>query len=255
MRKSKGLDIKDRKFGRLTALYPTTKVSSPNSKSKYWKWMCKCDCGRTLEVRKGSLLSGNTKSCGCLAKDTFMRVRRSNRIDMLDKTFGSLTVKRPIEPKTKSDILKWECECKCGKLIKVTGDRLRSGAVTSCGCEKKIPKPRTPYKPTKNKREHDIDDFMSKFFPSNQKVNPLLNVLPNTDRSKSFKELIRQSLRSLWSRNSSNFERNYYIFEQLYLNPNPPTLQELGDKFGLSRERVRQLESKSLDHLKKTFMR
>lgn len=30
------------------------------------KWRVKCDCGNTKEVLRNSLISGNTKSCGCL---------------------------------------------------------------------------------------------------------------------------------------------------------------------------------------------
>ena len=30
-------------------------------------WLCKCLCGKEVEVRAGHLRSGNTKSCGCLA--------------------------------------------------------------------------------------------------------------------------------------------------------------------------------------------
>jgi hypothetical protein len=30
------------------------------------KWRCACDCGGTAAVRSGSLLTGNTRSCGCL---------------------------------------------------------------------------------------------------------------------------------------------------------------------------------------------
>ena len=34
----------------------------------YWK--CRCTCGQELEVRADSLISGNTKSCGCLHKES-----------------------------------------------------------------------------------------------------------------------------------------------------------------------------------------
>ena len=248
MGKSKSIDITNRKFGRLTALYKSSKIKGTKSKT-IWKWMCECDCGKKLEVVKGSLLSGNTRSCGCLSKDTFMAIRKLNRIEMIDKTFGLLTIKRPIEAKTRSDILLWECECTCGNKIKVSGSRLRSGKVTSCGCQKKKVKPRTTYKLTKIKRDQDIGDFVSKFFP-----NEVYESYSDTLRFQNFKDLIKQTLRTLWKRSDQNFERNYYIFEQLYLSPSSPTLQELGDKFNLSRERVRQLESKSLDYLKKVFM-
>jgi hypothetical protein len=30
---------------------------------------CRCDCGNELEVRAGHLISGNTKSCGCLQRE------------------------------------------------------------------------------------------------------------------------------------------------------------------------------------------
>lgn len=30
-------------------------------------WLCKCSCGHVVKVRGGSLSTGNTKSCGCLA--------------------------------------------------------------------------------------------------------------------------------------------------------------------------------------------
>lgn len=33
------------------------------------KWLCRCDCGNTIEVLGSSLENGNTKSCGCLRVD------------------------------------------------------------------------------------------------------------------------------------------------------------------------------------------
>ena len=48
------------KFGRLTP------VKIIGKKNGYFEWLCKCDCGKTIAVRSGNLISGNTKSCGCL---------------------------------------------------------------------------------------------------------------------------------------------------------------------------------------------
>lgn len=56
-------NLSGRKYGRLSAI----KIV------RHYKgmavWLCKCDCGQTIEVNSGSLLSGNTKSCGCLSKE------------------------------------------------------------------------------------------------------------------------------------------------------------------------------------------
>ncbi len=49
------------KFGRLTLL---ERISGGRT-----KWRCLCDCGKTAEVLQQSLLSGNTKSCGCLVAE------------------------------------------------------------------------------------------------------------------------------------------------------------------------------------------
>lgn len=57
-------DIANQRFGRLVAIRSTGEVGSGGT-----KWECICDCGQTAYVRIGLLTSGNTKSCGCLAKD------------------------------------------------------------------------------------------------------------------------------------------------------------------------------------------
>lgn len=55
------------KFGRLTALERV----SDKYYGEYAKvvWKCICDCGSVKEVLADCLLSGNTKSCGCLANE------------------------------------------------------------------------------------------------------------------------------------------------------------------------------------------
>lgn len=63
------LNITGIKFGKLTAMekvgiYVTPKGSTASI------WRCKCDCGNEINVVRGSLTSGNTRSCGCLREDT-----------------------------------------------------------------------------------------------------------------------------------------------------------------------------------------
>lgn len=54
-------DITGQRFGRLVAI-----KSIGSNKHKQRIWECICDCGKTTNVYTALLLSGNTKSCGCL---------------------------------------------------------------------------------------------------------------------------------------------------------------------------------------------
>lgn len=58
------IDLTGKRFGRLTVV---EFVESKNGKSK---WKCACDCGLSVIAVGGNLRSGNTKSCGCLRRET-----------------------------------------------------------------------------------------------------------------------------------------------------------------------------------------
>jgi hypothetical protein len=53
--------------GRLTVEYRI--LPQPSAKSAPI-WLCRCACGNTTRVTSGSLKSGNTRSCGCLGRET-----------------------------------------------------------------------------------------------------------------------------------------------------------------------------------------
>lgn len=61
----RGQDITGYRFGRLTVL------SELKGEKKWGKpcYLCQCACGNQKTVVRSSLLSGMTKSCGCLAKE------------------------------------------------------------------------------------------------------------------------------------------------------------------------------------------
>ena len=59
----KEINIIGQKFGRLTVL------SFSHSKKYNKYYLCKCTCGNTKIILKGSLLSGKTLSCGCFQKE------------------------------------------------------------------------------------------------------------------------------------------------------------------------------------------
>lgn len=63
----KAIDLTDRRFGRLVA---KERVKSPNGDKKAY-WLCECDCGNKVVVRKDSLDSKATQSCGCYLKEMF----------------------------------------------------------------------------------------------------------------------------------------------------------------------------------------
>ena len=54
----KRIDMTGQKFGNLTVLKYSRTVKG------HAKWMCLCDCGKTVEVDAGNLRSGHTTSCG-----------------------------------------------------------------------------------------------------------------------------------------------------------------------------------------------
>lgn len=65
-------DVHGQRFGRLT-------VIQRHGINKYGNvtWECKCDCGNVIIVSGKSLRSGNTKSCGCLFKETVVKTNKS----------------------------------------------------------------------------------------------------------------------------------------------------------------------------------
>lgn len=65
-------DYSGERFGRLTVL-----SFSKKEKGRYF-WVCKCDCGNIKEVCIRELKNGNTKSCGCLRKESPSRIKTNN---------------------------------------------------------------------------------------------------------------------------------------------------------------------------------
>lgn len=61
--------IPGQQFSRLTAKHIDT------NKPRHHHWICECLCGNTRSVYYLHLLSGTTKSCGCLNTETRRRMR------------------------------------------------------------------------------------------------------------------------------------------------------------------------------------
>lgn len=108
-------------FGRLTAIEP--------DETRPRHWICRCTCGRLTSVQTHHLLSGHTKSCGCLGRSTGAR----NALDLTGQRFGRLTALEPTEKRRRTSII-WRCRCDCGSLVECETEELTRGSVRSCGC-------------------------------------------------------------------------------------------------------------------------
>lgn len=65
--------LSGKKFGRLIVI-ERTENSLPSKSKPYGhvQYICQCSCGKSVVVRGGNLVSGKTKSCGCLKTDLFL---------------------------------------------------------------------------------------------------------------------------------------------------------------------------------------
>lgn len=63
LRESKFNNLEGRQFGRLLVLKWLRSIP------KHQIWHCQCECGELIDVRANNLLTGTTKSCGCLHKE------------------------------------------------------------------------------------------------------------------------------------------------------------------------------------------
>lgn len=114
-------DISGTKFYGLTANKPVG-----YTKERTVIWECTCICGKIKNVSRNSLVTGNTRSCGCTRKGcpvkdiTGLKTEKLTvlRFHSMDKWGGSL----------------WVCKCECGKEKIIRSSSLTSSKQKSCGC-------------------------------------------------------------------------------------------------------------------------
>ena len=68
-------DLIGKRYGRLIVVKKTGK----KARDKENVYLCKCDCGNTVEVRSGLLSQGRKKSCGCLYRETRRPASKASR--------------------------------------------------------------------------------------------------------------------------------------------------------------------------------
>ena len=118
--RNNGDDLKGKRFGALTV---KEYLGRKNHSSL---WRCVCNCGRETTVSRSSLISGDTKSCGC-------KIHQLQKNDLTGKRFGRLVV---VERTKKNNKTAWKCQCDCGNVITTFARCLNSGNTKSCGCLK-----------------------------------------------------------------------------------------------------------------------
>lgn len=59
-------DLTGERFGRLTVVKKSDKKYKGDA---HQFWFCHCDCGKEKEIYDRSLITGSTKSCGCLGRE------------------------------------------------------------------------------------------------------------------------------------------------------------------------------------------
>lgn len=114
-------DLTGLKFDRITVIRRDGSDSFGRA-----KWLCKCICGNITSVQSGNLITGTTKSCGCLLNKESVNFKNE-----LNKKFGRLKTFELIKNKGKTF---YKCKCDCGKECLVWSAHLRNGHTQSCGC-------------------------------------------------------------------------------------------------------------------------
>lgn len=95
-------DLTGQRFGKLVVIKETEPHYSNEGNKRRRKWLCKCDCGNEKAIIQSSLISGNTKSCGCGCDENRKRI-------MVQP--GSIRCKYPNEKRLKSILMNMRCRC------------------------------------------------------------------------------------------------------------------------------------------------
>ena len=144
MAKKREQPVIGRKYNHLKVIERGPNYISPKG-IEFSQWVCECDCNKRVLVLGSSLMTGHTKSCGCLSK----RPKVSDE-SMIGRYFGLLkVVARAPSHKVPSGAVydMWHCVCKCGNTTVSFGRNLRSGRTSSCGCNRVVQQAKAKWTP------------------------------------------------------------------------------------------------------------
>ena len=111
-------ELVGKRFGKLTVL----QYEMPIRAGLHGTYKCICDCGNISNVRKESLLSARTKSCGRCGRYEIEKGMR----------FGHLVAEEYVG--VHNHLRSWKCFCDCGNSAIISEGELRRGVRKTCGC-------------------------------------------------------------------------------------------------------------------------
>lgn len=71
-------NLTGKKFERLTVVKQVEDHINKDG-TRVSKWLCRCDCGNEIEVVGSKLTTKNTKSCGCLKRESTIKNNKENK--------------------------------------------------------------------------------------------------------------------------------------------------------------------------------
>lgn len=113
------------KFGRLTVL---SENKTPHKRTV----TCKCDCGNIVTRSKTDIMSGHTKSCGCLWMDDCCHANEKDWTGQISEAGVKFLSKAYMNKKGQ---WLWNCECPlCHNTFIILPAKVMSNHTSSCGC-------------------------------------------------------------------------------------------------------------------------
>ena len=85
-------DLTGQRFGRLEALERVGTYVAPKGNTTIPIWLCRCDCGKYIEVLRCNLTTKKTKSCGCIRKEQAKKAGKARRENDVKKCVFNIGV-------------------------------------------------------------------------------------------------------------------------------------------------------------------
>lgn len=116
------VDLTGQTFGQWTVLEFVGRLGKDSAQI----WKCRCSCGKILDIRKGSLTSGQTTRCfGCAHQARLAKIE-----DLTGRRFGKWRV---LEKRgRRNNARQWLCRCDCGTEHEIAGNALRQKKTRGC---------------------------------------------------------------------------------------------------------------------------